>query len=93
MLVLFCTWAESLQIGCQEILRSHFGEKASIYENKELAFYSPLPMNIKMFLCLLFIIFLLWEFEAEIHFNIILFLKQIVSFPDPSSKAHSTGLI
>lgn len=50
-------------------------------------------MNIKMFLCLLFIIFLLWEFEAEIHFNIILFLKQIVSFPDPSSKAHSTGLI
>lgn len=32
-------------------------------------------MNIKMFLCLLFIMFLLREFEAEIHFYIILFLK------------------
>lgn len=64
-----------------------------MYEKKELSFYFPLTMNIKMFWCLLFIMFLLWEFEAEIHFNIILFLKQIVSFPDPSSKAHSAGLI
>lgn len=94
MLLLFCTWKESLQTGCQETVHSlFFWVKAYMWEKKEekktskqtCFFYLPLPMNIKLFWCLLFIMFLFWEFETEIYFNIILFCEENCFIP-PSIK-------